>query len=164
MSQVEEEWRMVDGFGGRYMVSSTGRVARILKGHTNANGYQQVALSERCKTILIGVHQLVARAFIGPANGLWVHHRDDVKAHNYLSNLEYVTPKENTRRAFANGLIGVGENHHFAKLTKENVREIRRLCALGEISQREIGENFGVSQGVVSDIYCRRTWKQEEVA
>lgn len=161
-SVAPEEWRPVDGHGGKYIVSSSGRVAKILKGRLSKNGYPTVCLSHAIKSKLVFVHQLVARAFHGPANGMWVHHKDNDKTHNIPGNLEYVTPQENTLRAFDDGMNFLGENHFHAKLKVDQVREIRRLCAEKGMSQREIAEMFGVSGGTVSDIHIRRIWRRVE--
>jgi len=45
-------------------------------------------------------------------------------------------------------------NRH-RKLTDDEVRQIRRLAADGELSQREIGERFGVQQSAISKIVRR---------
>jgi HNH endonuclease len=68
-----------------------------------------------------------------------------VKACVNPTHLELVTCAENARR---------GDN---AKLTYEDVAEIKRLRATG-LFQREVAEQFGVSRGTVSDIDCGRTW------
>ena len=158
---MSEEWRPVPGFGGHYIVSSQGRVARIMKCRVTTNGYRYAALSNRCKQKLFMVHQLVAQAFIGPARRLWIHHRDNNKTNNVLENLEYVTPKENTRRAFQDGLIGIRENHHSAKLTWDQVRLIRELCASGKHSQKAIAQKFMVSTGTVGDIHRKKIWREQ---
>lgn len=159
-----EEWRPIEGFAGRYMVSSEGRVARILKCRITPNGYRYACLSEKWKSKLIMVHQLVATAFLGPCPGttreIYVHHRDSDKTHNVPENLEYVTPKENTRKAFEDGLIGTREDHHSAKLTWEQVDKIREIAKDGR-TQREIGEMFGVSQQTVWGILKGKTWRRE---
>ena len=62
---------------------------------------------EKKKTIK--VHKLVANAFLGKSN-LQVDHIDGNKLNNKLNNLEYVTPKENIRRAWEKGLAKNTEN------------------------------------------------------
>ena len=160
MAGNDEKWKPIEGFADRYMVSSRGRVARILKCRVTPNGYRYACLSENWKSKLILVHQLVAKAFIGvPSTGLWIHHRDNDKMNNTAENLEYVTPKENTRNAFRDGLIGIRENHHSAKLTWKQVERIRELCSVGTKTQKEIGAMFGVSASTVGDIYRMKIWK-----
>ncbi len=53
----------------------------------------------------------------------------------------------------------VGETNRWAKLTDGDVREIRRLLAEGSLSQRRIGERFGVTQGTVGNIKWGRSWR-----
>ncbi len=51
-----------------------------------------------------------------------------------------------------------GTSHHAAKLTWDDVAEIRRRAAAGE-QQRPLAAEFGVSQPVVSKIVRRETWR-----
>ena len=158
-SQEPEEWRRIPGHGDRYIVSSWGRVAKLLQGYIGKAGYRVVCLSHIKRPVLLGVHQVVMRVFRGPANGMWLHHRDNDKVHNDLRNLEYLTPKENTIRAFDDGLNFRCEDKVEAKLTNEQVRQIRDLCSAGILSQREIGERYGVKQGTISGIHIGKTWR-----
>jgi hypothetical protein len=52
-----------------------------------------------------------------------------------------------------------GEAAPNAKLTTAQVDEIRRQTQAGKISQRAIGEQFGVCPSTVSLIKRHRTWK-----
>lgn len=54
-----------------------------------------------------------------------------------------------------------GERNGRAKLTEDNVRAIRRRYAGGGISQRALGEEYGVCQVVVSDIIRQKLWPRE---
>jgi len=51
-----------------------------------------------------------------------------------------------------------GTNSKFNKLAEEDVREIRKLCASGNHTLREIGNMFGVCHGVISNIKQKRKW------
>lgn len=51
-----------------------------------------------------------------------------------------------------------GERGANSKLTGGQVSEIRRLYAMGEYSQRQIGEKFGVAQQTISVAVRRETW------
>lgn len=51
-----------------------------------------------------------------------------------------------------------GVHHHSNKLQESQVIEICKLADLGELSQREIGDMFGVSSGLVNNIHKGRKW------
>lgn len=53
----------------------------------------------------------------------------------------------------------VGTRHGSAKLTDEQVRDIRRIYRGGGISQDEISYRFGVSQSVISGIVRLKGWR-----
>lgn len=118
---------------GLYEVSNLGNVRRLrfingkhnfkrikmCKQTLNTWGYMTVNLSKNGKSNTKRVHRLVAVTFIGESK-LQIDHIDGNKLNNKLDNLEYVTPKENTQRAWENGL---------AKNT-EKQREIAKLIML----------------------------------
>lgn len=70
------------------------------------------------------------------------------------------TKADNSRDSAAKGRArGVrGAQHHSAKLTEADVREIRRRAHGGEL-QRTLAEEFGIVQPSVSEIVLRKTWK-----
>lgn len=56
-------------------------------------------------------------------------------------------------------LVRIGTKHHSAKLTEDNVLEIRRIWAEGDLSLPQIGAMFGTSGKHVWEIVHRHTWK-----
>lgn len=113
---MEEIWKRIPGFEGRYSVSNMGRVKvhesylngsgggkrripeKILKQNETNSGYKTVGLGRRIdgtrKTRT--VHKLVALAFIpNPDNKATVNHIDENKHNNRADNLEWCTYKEN---------------------------------------------------------------------
>lgn len=74
-------------------------------------------------------------------------------AHLWLgSNLANLADRD------AKGRQPIGTRNGRAKLTENDVREIRRLADAG-VFQREIGRRFGVSHALVSFIVQRRQWR-----
>lgn len=89
-----EIWREIEGYDGRYAVSTWGRVKSvngILKPYENKKGYLKIGLSRNGKCEKHRVHRLVAKAFIPNPEGLpQVNHIDGNKQNNSVTNLEWV--------------------------------------------------------------------------
>jgi len=94
-----EEWREIKDFPN-YSVSNSGN---ILNTKTNKmmklnkkSGYYHISLTNNTNKKSLLVHRLVAMAFIpNPENKSDVNHKDKDKLNNNLSNLEWMTRKEN---------------------------------------------------------------------
>lgn len=114
-----------------YEVSNEGRVRRvannkILKSSINSSGYLKVTLSIDKKVSTHYVHRLVMLTFQkeGWFKGAIVNHMDGNKLNNRLDNFEWITVSENTKHAYATGLINKKKN---AKLNIYDARIIRHL-------------------------------------
>ena len=175
---VAEEWRPVVGWEGYYSVSSLGRVrsetrrghntkpgrARRLTGKVkrpsqSAWGYLQARMTRGGVPTQKMVHRLVVEAFIGPVEkGFQVDHKNGIKTDNRVENLEIVTPKQNVRHCHATGLtLNHGETHCDAKLTFDDVRDIRRRA--GTVSQADMAREYGVDASCISRIVSRKAWR-----
>ena len=98
---MEEIWKDIEGYEGKYMVSSLGRVRSVRKDviltpNTNNSGYMMVHLKNdgqrKCKRI----HRLVAESFIpNPDNKPYVDHINGIQTDNCANNLRWCTCKEN---------------------------------------------------------------------
>lgn len=90
-----EKWKSVAGYEGLYEVSNMGRVKSlkkdlILKPHANSRGYINQGLYKDGKYEFIGVHRLVAKAFIeNPNDYNEVNHIDENPSNNNANNLEW---------------------------------------------------------------------------
>lgn len=101
-SFVLEKWLPIPESGGKYFVSSFGRVRnnkkRIIATSLDKRGYARVYLYCGKKKRTCTVHRLVAKSFIeNPCNKDQVNHIDGNKANNKVENLEWSTGKENMR-------------------------------------------------------------------
>ena len=114
----KEEWRPVRGLEGRYDVSSLGRVRsyysrwgkrkqpRLVGSFKGL--YPTVSLPDENENHQnVYIHILVATAFIpNPFNYPEVNHIDGNKHNNAVTNLEWVTHRENMRHASKMNLFG----------------------------------------------------------
>ena len=131
---MEEIWKPIEGFEGRYEVSNLGRVRsldRIIKrdnGHgvndarvkgrilsqklNHKGGYCVVNINDNGRELTKYVHRLVAQAFIPNPDGLpEVNHKDEDKQNNCVSNLEWCTPAYNSN-------YGTGHERMMLKTSK----------------------------------------------
>lgn len=160
---TSEEWRYFDEHR-HHMVSDRGRVrsersGKILQQHLNHSGYVVVALWLNGRTGNRLVHQLVASAFLGPRPaGKEINHKNNGRTDNSPTNLEYVTRQENLRHARLFGSTNAGERNGSAKLTAEQVAEIRRLAQPGFRNHRLIAEMYEVSRSLISMIVEGKVW------
>jgi hypothetical protein len=162
-----EEWRGIVGYEGLYQVSNTGKVRsahhrriRELKPTPQSGGYLLVTLCKNKIKKGESIHALVALAFIGPRpTRMTINHKNGNKADNRSANLEYVTHKENTHHAMRLGLMNnKGENNGSAKLSQQDAETIRSRYNNGDITQRQLAEEYGVCQGTITQIVCNKIW------
>ena len=128
---------------------------KLLRGTKKELGYIFVGIADK----IFPVHRLVLDAFVGPRpEGMECRHLDGNPSNNALSNLCWGTPKENGEDAVAHGTSNRGSKSNTCKLTPEDVREIRRLCADGTMKISEIAKIKGVTWANVDAILKRRSW------
>lgn len=115
---MEEIWKPIPGYEGKYEVSNQGRVKsiartrigkngsivpvaeKILKGKSDKDGYIEYALctGHHKKMKFYRAHRLVAMAFIpNPDNLPQVNHMDEDKTNNRVDNLEWCDNSYNVR-------------------------------------------------------------------
>ena len=107
-TSVEEHWETIDGWGGRYSISTWGRVISSYGGNQTfkdlvlSKGYLRVGVSEKGNSTSILLHRQIANPFIdNPDNKPFVCHRDGNSLNNNLDNLYWGTPAENSADMYA---------------------------------------------------------------
>lgn len=111
---MQEEWRDIKGYEGKYQVSNFGRVLSIgrviirsnstnlsikekyIRIYVGKKGYCTAPLSKDNKCKHCKLHRLIAEAFIpNPLNLPQVNHINGIKTDNRIENLEWVNNSEN---------------------------------------------------------------------
>ena len=96
---MEEIWKLITGYDGKYEVSDFGNVRNAKTGRImklqNHNGYLRVSLNNNGKKLWL-VHRLVLETFL-PIDGKEVNHKNHITSDNRLENLEWCTRSENCR-------------------------------------------------------------------
>ena len=134
-------------FRERYIVSDTGLIwaikkdgLKLKKQRITPKGYKTTNIDK----VPLLVHRIVMEAFKGKSD-LTVDHIDGNKLNNNLSNLEYVTAQENTKRAWDNGVYDKKRVFKVAFLyngffyeNKEDIKEPYNEKEVKKIKYKEI--------------------------
>ena len=137
---MEEIWKPVVGYEGRYEVSNLGRVkalhymncndkVAIMKDEQNQDHYKRVELRYEGRRTKYMVHRLVAEAFIpNPENKRYVDHINGDRHDNRTVNLRWCSHKENmnfagVRKTMSAQRMG-GKNHYARKVIQKTIEGI----------------------------------------
>ena len=175
-----EEWRPINigNVKPNYYISNMGRVKNIdtdniLRAWMSNKGYLLITLPKKDKGIVhFTIHRLVLSAFTDEYekidnNHYIVNHKDGIKHHSYLSNLEWVTYSENYYHAIDTNLMdNTGENMYNAIHTEEEVRKVCELLSQdNKIAYETICKQIGIAftpnnQKFISEIATRKKWRR----
>ena len=138
---TKEIWKPVVGYEGLYEVSNFGRVKSVERfvwqGTTkrkvkekiksqvkNTNGYPSVSLCANGRSKVRPIHILIANAFIPkPENKPYIDHINTNKEDYSISNLRWVTPKENSNNPIT--LTRCIENSHTEEAIQKSLHTKR---------------------------------------
>lgn len=138
--------------------SHQGNECLIWPFHVNSDGYGYVTTKDTRKSI--SASRFMCEQVYGspPTSEHEVAHNCG-KGHEGCVNpkhLRWATKTENMMDKVLHGTSPRGENSPTAKLTREQVREIRRLKGIW--LQEELAKRFGVTNSAISAIQVGRTW------
>lgn len=115
----------------------------------SGTGYYQVSIDGKSRL----VHRLVYEAFKGKIEiGKVVSHLDGNKYNNKPENLTSETQKENLSRKLIHGTDDRGFKNSRAKITEEQLKEIKTLLENKNLTHEKIGNKFGVSRVFITKI------------
>ena len=168
-----ENWKDIPGYESSYQVSDMGRIysfpkgnamnhaGKFMKPNINHKGYNYVILRKNGKQKMFFIHRLVGNAFIpNPENLPEINHRFGNKDDNRASELEWNTHDQNMKHASKTGLMKgpQGMKCRSAKLTDQQVLEIRKKYIKGLITYQQLADEYKISTPIITNIINRKIW------
>jgi hypothetical protein len=155
----EMNWRPLRGYAGKYEVSDCGTIrtcaGRVLKSWLNDQGYELARVSGPRK--VLRVHRVVAEAFVPNPDSLpFVNHINCSRSSNNATNLEWCTQWQNLNHSQKLGRMQrdywLGKRSPSAKLSNDQVAQIKAVYSNGGLSLEAVGRLFNVSKRTVGRI------------
>lgn len=129
---------------------------KILGKRLDTRGYEVITLCNHGVCTRRYIHHLVLEAFVGPRPGkLECRHLDGNRVNNLPENLEWSTRQVNMGDLVPHGTRPRGEKHGMAKLTREQVLEIRQST----LPIDALGKKYGICRHSAWAIRAEKTWK-----
>ena len=132
----------VVGFEGLYKVTSCGKVwscrrNRFMKISGGKGDYEMICLFKDGKAHYDYIHRIVAKAYIPNPNNLpQVNHKDEVKGHNWVNNLEWCSQEYNVN-------YSIGKRNNCRKWRKVYCPELNKTFPTLASAAKEVGVTIG---------------------
>lgn len=150
-------------------ISSEGKVRRRDNGfiykvnHHTRNNYTKATVNTPDKRGRLVVARLMCEAFLGPPpDGRWsfAAHLNGVSTDNWIDNLKWATPKENTSHKVGHGTYTCGEVHGRAYHSDAQIEAmLREWVASPDTRQQDLAEKHGVDFAVAYAAFAGKVWK-----
>ena len=148
MYDTEDFWKFVDK-------TASANGCWLWTGHKVGKGYGEF----RCQGVRSQAHRFAYEQAFGPIpEGLCVCHKCDTPACVRPDHLFLGTIADNNADRSAKGHYARGRLHPNAKLTEEQVKEMRERHAAGAV-QKQLAQEYAVSTGLVGHIVTGRAWR-----
>lgn len=155
-----------DGKETGYMVSNYGRVwslktNKFMSYHYGRDGRKRVHLQINGKGKTIELARVIALTFLGSGEGLHADHIDNDPTNDVLSNIQWLTPFENKRKAHTSGSINYahlkGEDAPAHKYSEELIRKACKMMEDGK-NPKEINKETKLPMPVIYEIRYKTHW------
>lgn len=128
-------------------------------------GYGVFAIGSRAKATFrkARAHRIAYQLANGvdPVDLCVMHSCDNRRCCN-PAHLSLGASKENTQDRHSKGRSASGEAVGLAKLTEQEVRDIRTNYALCRVTQKQLAERYSVDQTLISMIVLNKIWRREQ--
>lgn len=144
-----------------YMINESGEIISFrrvkpvfIEGKISYNGYKMVGLRDKNgKRKYIHAHRLVALTFLENPDKLpYVNHKDGNKLSNHVTNLEWVTPSENSIHALENELYNGKRKVVDLFLNDKYINTFRTIKECVRYLQTETGFSFDYIRKCISGL------------
>lgn len=126
---------------------------------SKTNPYLHFTIYSAGKWTQLQVHVVVCTAFHGPRPaGMITRHLNGDPRDNRAENLRWGTFEENEADKAKHDRNQIGERHHSAKLTEDQVRAIRAVPRRRG-SGKSLAHRYGISEAAISAIRLRKVWR-----
>lgn len=150
-------------YNNLYKISSCGEVynaeGKRIRGWVNTDGYPCVRLSKEGSRKSFLRHRLVLTTFVGACpDGCEARHLDGNPKNCELENLSWGTKKQNAQDKEGHGTALRGQKSPGAKLTENDVIELRSRVRAGE-REESLSIEFKVHPKTITSVVNGRKWK-----
>ena len=126
---------------------------------SDSNGYLVVKISNGTTKMTCRVHRIIwiSRHGIVP-DGYCIDHINSNKKDNRVSNLQLLTPQDNSTKAAQDGLYKTGEDNGATKISPDMWDEIAYLHRCEGKTMRQLAEIYGISKSRIQQIVKEVGW------
>lgn len=154
---MEEVWKDVDGYDGRYQISDLGRFksfaqdrknGKIKIGNRTKKGYLTMLLYDgNGNKKWMPIHRLVGMAFLdNPNNYPQINHKDEDKTNNRADNLEWCTNGYNARYGTKN--LRTAKANHCCPTTS------KKIYSIDKNGEMEYFDSIGEAERKTGNSHC----------
>lgn len=152
---------LISNFGEVLIVNHRhkGKIGTYLK--PKPGGYKKQYLRYSIENKDYYAHRLVLEHFLGPCpENMQCAHLDGNPKNNFIKNLKWVTPKENSSHKIKHGTSGKGSKNSMSIITEKDVVIIRHMYSLG-VHPKIISKIFKIKNATPIATY--RSWKHVKI-